>query len=99
MLSTDQSFEILPRHNGIATTSESLVLNLSAVSVCSNTCVGPLPKSKCFLSYYQHEQKNSYILQNLLRFDQIHQLEMKNLIFYQIQFRNPITGTYQYQHF
>ena len=28
ILSTDQSFEMFPKHNGVATTSESFALNL-----------------------------------------------------------------------
>ena len=34
-----------------------------------------------------------------INFDQTHHQEMKNLIFYQIQFHNQNINTYQYQHF
>ena len=54
---------------------------------------------KCLFSYYQCVPKNSYLIQTLLDFDRIRHLEMKNLIFYQIQFHNVNTHTCRYQHF
>ena len=49
----------------------------SAVKVCSNPCVGRLPRTNMSFFYYQYEQKKSYLLQKLIHFDQIHHLEMK----------------------
>ena len=39
-------------------------------------------------------QKNSYLLEKLIHFDQIHYLEIKNLTFYQIQFHDQNTRSF-----
>ena len=51
----------------------------SAVSVWSNTYVGPLPRIKIFFFYYQYPEMNSYLLQRLLHFHQLHCLLKKNI--------------------
>ena len=134
MLSTDQSFEMFPRHIGSTKISESLhyiceflyhqqisnyllqfnagfnkfffrvTLKLMeyifpAISVRSNPCVGPFPRTNMSFFHYQYYQKNSYILQKLIHSDQIHHQEMRSLIFYQIQFHKKNTHIFQYLRF
>ena len=52
----------------------------------------------CLFPYYRYLEKNSYLVQKLLYFDHIHHLEMKNFLFYQIQFHNQNTHIFQYPH-
>ena len=71
----------------------------SAVKVCFNPCFGPVSNTNMSFCYYQYEQKNANLLHKLIHFDHIHHLEIKNFLFYQIQFHNQNIHTYQYQHF
>ena len=70
----------------------------SAVSVWSNTYVEPSPRIKIFFFHYQYLEMNSYLLQRLLHFYQLHRL-LKKIFFYQIQCHIQNIYTYQYQHF
>ena len=72
----------------------------SAVNECSpNPLVEPLPRIKMPFFYYQYKQMNSYLLQRFLRYCRNYQLDVKKLLFHQIQYYIQNIYTYQHQSF
>ena len=72
----------------------------SAVKECSpNPCVGPISNINVFSLIINMWGRIHICSKKLLHFDHIHHLEMKIFLFYQTQFHDLNSYTYQYQHF
>ena len=59
-------------------------VHFSAVSVCSNPCVEPIPKTNMSFMLLSMCAEKIISTPKINTFDQMRHLEMKNLFFYQI---------------